>query len=69
MGTPFIVITSGCTSVSHDEIRFVIGHELVTHSSGDVVFRTMLMDLDAVGLRRSGRSHSAVGRFAPSSPR
>lgn len=46
MDTPFIVITSGMYELmSHDEMRFVIGHELGHALSGHAVYRTMLMHL------------------------
>lgn len=46
MDTPFIVITSGLYELmSHDEMRFVIGHELGHALSGHAVYRTMLMHL------------------------
>jgi len=46
MDEPFIVITSGMYDLmSHDEMRFVIGHELGHALSGHAVYRTMLMHL------------------------
>ena len=46
MDKPFIVITSGLYELmSHDELRFVIGHELGHALSGHAVYRTMLMHL------------------------
>ena len=46
MDTPFIVVTSGMYDLmSHDEMRFVIGHELGHALSGHAVYRTMLMHL------------------------
>lgn len=46
MDTPFIVITSALYELmSHDEMRFVIGHELGHALSGHAVYRTMLMHL------------------------
>lgn len=46
MDKPFIVITSGLYELmSHDEMRFVIGHELGHALSGHAVYRTMLMHL------------------------
>lgn len=46
MDTPFIVVTSGLYDpMSHDELRFVIGHELGHALSGHAVYRTMLMHL------------------------
>lgn len=46
MDTPFIVVTSGLYDLmSHDEMRFVIGHELGHALSGHAVYRTMLMHL------------------------
>lgn len=46
MDTPFIVITSGLYDLmSHDEMRFVIGHELGHALSGHAVYRTMVMHL------------------------
>ena len=46
MDKPFIVITSGLYDLmSHDEMRFVIGHELGHALSGHAVYRTMLMHL------------------------
>jgi Zn-dependent protease with chaperone function len=46
MDKPFIVITSGMYDLmSHDEMRFVIGHELGHALSGHAVYRTMLMHL------------------------
>jgi len=46
MDTPFIVITSGMYDLmTHDEMRFVLGHELGHALSGHAVYRTMLMHL------------------------
>jgi Zn-dependent protease with chaperone function len=46
MDKPFIVITSGLYDLmSHDEMRFVVGHELGHALSGHAVYRTMLMHL------------------------
>jgi Zn-dependent protease with chaperone function len=46
MDTPFIVVTSGMYDLmSHDEMRFVLGHELGHALSGHAVYRTMLMHL------------------------
>ncbi|MDV3126402.1 M48 family metallopeptidase [Mycobacterium sp. 21AC1] len=46
MDEPFIVITSGMYDLmSHDEMRFVVGHELGHALSGHAVYRTMLMHL------------------------
>lgn len=46
MDKPFIVITSGLYDLmDHDEMRFVIGHELGHALSGHAVYRTMLMHL------------------------
>lgn len=46
MDEPFIVVTSGMYDLmSHDEMRFVIGHELGHALSGHAVYRTMLMHL------------------------
>jgi Zn-dependent protease with chaperone function len=46
MDTPFIVITSGLYDLmSHDEMRFVVGHELGHALSGHAVYRTMSMHL------------------------
>jgi Zn-dependent protease with chaperone function len=46
MDTPFIVITSGMYDLmTHDEMRFVVGHELGHALSGHAVYRTMLMHL------------------------
>jgi Zn-dependent protease with chaperone function len=46
MDTPFIVVTSAMYEMmSHDEMRFVIGHELGHALSGHAVYRTMLMHL------------------------
>ncbi|MGV0784653.1 M48 family metallopeptidase [Mycolicibacterium sp. XJ775] len=46
MEDPFIVITSGMYELmTHDEMRFVIGHELGHALSGHAVYRTMLHHL------------------------
>lgn len=46
MEAPFIVVTSGLYDLmNHDEMRFVIGHELGHALSGHAVYRTMLMHL------------------------
>ncbi len=46
MDTPFIVITSGMYDLmTHDEMRFVVGHEVGHALSGHAVYRTMLMHL------------------------
>jgi Zn-dependent protease with chaperone function len=46
MDTPFIVVSSGMYDLmTHDEMRFVIGHELGHALSGHAVYRTMLMHL------------------------
>lgn len=46
MDTPFIVITSAMYDLmTHDELRFVVGHELGHALSGHAVYRTMLMHL------------------------
>src|SRR5258705_168762 len=46
MDQPFIVITSGLYDLmTHDELRFVVGHELGHALSGHAVYRTMLMHL------------------------
>jgi Zn-dependent protease with chaperone function len=46
MDTPFIVITSAMYDLmTHDEMRFVVGHELGHALSGHAVYRTMLMHL------------------------
>ncbi len=46
MDTPFIVVTSGLYDLmDHDEMRFVVGHELGHALSGHAVYRTMLMHL------------------------
>jgi len=46
MDTPFIVVTSAMYEMmAHDEMRFVIGHELGHALSGHAVYRTMLMHL------------------------
>lgn len=46
MDQPFIVITSGLYDLmTHDELRFVVGHELGHALSGHAVYRTMMMHL------------------------
>ncbi|CAM4350460.1 heat shock protein HtpX [Mycobacterium basiliense] len=46
MDHPFIVITSGLYDLlTHDELRFVVGHELGHALSGHAVYRTMMMHL------------------------
>lgn len=46
MEQPFIVVTSGMYDLmNHDELRFVLGHELGHALSGHAVYRTMLMHL------------------------
>lgn len=46
MDKPFIVITSGLYDLmTHEELRFVVGHELGHALSGHAVYRTMLMHL------------------------
>ncbi|MCV7076504.1 M48 family metallopeptidase [Mycobacterium szulgai] len=46
MEQPFIVITSGLYELmSHEEMRFVVGHELGHALSGHAVYRTMMMHL------------------------
>ncbi|OBJ50301.1 M48 family metallopeptidase [Mycobacterium sp. 1423905.2] len=46
MDEPFIVLTSGLYDLmNHDEMRFVIGHELGHALSGHAVYRTMMMHL------------------------
>ncbi|GFG65217.1 hypothetical protein MKUB_27070 [Mycobacterium kubicae] len=46
MDQPFIVLTSGLYDLmTHDEMRFVIGHELGHALSGHAVYRTMMMHL------------------------
>ena len=46
MDRPFIVVTSGLYDLmTHDELRFVIGHELGHALSGHAVYRTMSMHL------------------------
>ncbi|WP_374246336.1 M48 family metallopeptidase [Gordonia sp. ABSL49_1] len=46
MDRPFIVITSAMYELmDHDEMRFVVGHELGHALSGHAVYRTMLMHL------------------------
>jgi Zn-dependent protease with chaperone function len=46
MDQPFIVITSGLYDLmTHDEMRFVVGHELGHALSGHAVYRTMMMHL------------------------
>jgi Zn-dependent protease with chaperone function len=46
MDRPFIVIGSGLYDLmTHDEMRFVVGHELGHALSGHAVYRTMMMHL------------------------
>jgi len=46
MDQPFIVITSGIYDLmTHEELRFVVGHELGHALSGHAVYRTMMMHL------------------------
>ena len=46
MDQPFIVITSGLYDLmTHEELRFVVGHELGHALSGHAVYRTMMMHL------------------------
>ncbi len=46
MDQPFIVITSGLYDLmTHDEMRFVVGHELGHAVGGHAVYRTMMMHL------------------------
>jgi Zn-dependent protease with chaperone function len=46
MNEPFIVITSGLYDLmTHEEMRFVVGHELGHALSGHAVYRTMMMHL------------------------
>lgn len=46
MDQPFIVLTSGLYDLmTHDELRFVVGHELGHALSGHAVYRTMMMHL------------------------
>lgn len=46
MDAPFIVVTSGMYELmTHEEMRFVLGHELGHALSGHAVYRTMLMHL------------------------
>ncbi|MBI2701213.1 MAG: M48 family metallopeptidase [Mycobacterium sp.] len=46
MDQPFIVITSGLYALmTHEEMRFVVGHELGHALSGHAVYRTMMMHL------------------------
>lgn len=46
MDAPFIVMTTGMYDLmNHDELRFVVGHELGHALSGHAVYRTMLMHL------------------------
>lgn len=50
MDDPFIVVTSGLYDLmTHDEMRFVIGHELGHALSGHAVYRTMLNHLLRLG--------------------
>ncbi|EUA89071.1 peptidase M48 family protein [Mycobacterium ulcerans str. Harvey] len=50
MDAPFIVITSGLYDLmTHDELRFVVGHELGHALSGHATYRTMLMHLMRLG--------------------
>ena len=44
MDSPFIVVTSGMYELmTHDEMRFVLGHELGHALSGHAVYRTILL--------------------------
>lgn len=46
MDKPFIVLTSGLYDLmTHEEMRFVVGHELGHALSGHAVYRTMMMHL------------------------
>lgn len=46
MDRPFIVLTTGLLDLlDHEELRFVVGHELGHALSGHAVYRTMLMHL------------------------
>ncbi len=46
MDQPFVVLTSGLYDLmTHEEMRFVVGHELGHALSGHAVYRTMLMHL------------------------
>ncbi len=46
MDQPFIVITSGLYDLmTHEEMRFVVGHELGHALSGHAVYRAMMMHL------------------------
>jgi Zn-dependent protease with chaperone function len=46
MDQPFIVLTSGLYDLmTHEEMRFVVGHELGHALSGHAVYRTMMMHL------------------------
>lgn len=46
MDQPFIVLTSGLYDLmTHEELRFVVGHELGHALSGHAVYRTMMMHL------------------------
>jgi Zn-dependent protease with chaperone function len=46
MDAPFIVITSGLYDLmTHEEMRFIVGHELGHALSGHAVYRTMMMHL------------------------
>ncbi|NNH74183.1 M48 family metallopeptidase [Nocardia uniformis] len=46
MDQPFIILTTGLLDLlDHEELRFVVGHELGHALSGHAVYRTMLMHL------------------------